>query len=261
MSQALIKQHQKILRELMRNPCNKKCADCGEQCAVNVDVTHGIFLCASCAGIHREFSDRIKSVNMATFAQDEIALLQHQTNDDFNRVWMSKWSPNEFPLPTNADDNTRRCFLQAKYVEKRWFSKRAAQQQNSQGQPNPPSQYNQGGQFNSQPQPNFQPQNPYNHHNTINRRHKPTHFHRIHNNHHKTTHFHRIHNRYNNHNKTTHFHRIHNKTTHFHRIHNCHNNHHKTTHFHRIHNRHKTTHFHNNLHSRISRHHKTISLI
>ena len=72
MSGALQKQYQKILRTLMRAPSNKKCADCGEQCAVNVDTTHGIFICTNCSGIHRELGDRIKSVSMGNFVQDEI---------------------------------------------------------------------------------------------------------------------------------------------------------------------------------------------
>lgn len=131
----LQKQQQKILRTLMRIPSNKKCADCGEQCAVNVDTTHGIFVCSSCAGFHREFGDRIKSVSMANFTQDEIALLQKQTNDDFNNVFMAKWNSKETPLPLNADDYTKRSFMKAKYVQKKWFSKKESQNQSQQTKP------------------------------------------------------------------------------------------------------------------------------
>lgn len=142
MSGALQKQHQKILRTLMRSPSNKKCADCGEQCAVYVDTTHGICVCTNCFGIHREFGDRIKSVSMGTFTQDEIDLLQSQTNEDFNRIWMAKWKPGETPLPLNADDDRRRSFLQAKYIEKRWYSNSnsSLQQQNNQSNANPQQQ-------------------------------------------------------------------------------------------------------------------------
>lgn len=145
MTTALQKQQQKILRTLMRNASNKKCADCGEQCAVNVDTTHGIFVCTNCAGIHREFGDRIKSVSMASFGQEEISLLQAQTNEDFNSQWMAKWSPQECPLPLNADDNRRRAFLQAKYQEKRWYRKGATKKRTT---------------SNTAPAP-VEPQNPY----------------------------------------------------------------------------------------------------
>jgi hypothetical protein len=125
MSNALQIQHQKILRGLMRDPVNKKCADCGEQCAINVDTTHGIFVCTNCSGIHREFGNRIKSVSMAVFIQEDIKLLQQQTNDSFNQIWMAKWK-SETPLPLNANDSKRRTFLTAKYQEKRWYSHRVA---------------------------------------------------------------------------------------------------------------------------------------
>lgn len=124
------KQYQKILRTLMKNPNNRKCADCGEQCPVNVDTTHGIFVCANCAGIHREFGDRIKSVSMASFTQDEISLLQKQTNEDFNKIYMAKWNPQEDPLPQNVDDNRKRAFLQLKYIQRIWYSKEISNNQN-----------------------------------------------------------------------------------------------------------------------------------
>jgi hypothetical protein len=81
---------EKPLRTLMKIGGNKKCADCAEQCAVNVDTTHGIFVCVSCSGIHREFGDRIKSVSMASFTKEDITLLKTQTNDSFNKMWMAK---------------------------------------------------------------------------------------------------------------------------------------------------------------------------
>jgi len=125
MSSALQKQHQRVLRNLMKIVSNKKCADCGEQCAVNVDTTHSTFICTNCSGIHREFGHRIKSVSMATFTPEEINALQATNNDEFNKVFMGKWKPDEYPLPLNADDKKRREFLQMKYVDKKWFSKKA----------------------------------------------------------------------------------------------------------------------------------------
>jgi hypothetical protein len=116
---------EKQLRVLMKTGGNKKCADCGEQCAVNVDTTHGIFVCTSCSGIHREFGDRIKSISMASFTKEDITLLKAQTNDSFNEIWMAKWK-GEIPLPLNADDMKRRTFLIAKYQDKRWYSRRVA---------------------------------------------------------------------------------------------------------------------------------------
>jgi hypothetical protein len=57
--------------------------------------------------------------------QDGINLLEQQTND-VNRVFLAKWKSGDIQPTLNADDSKRRAYLQAKYQEKRWYSKRAA---------------------------------------------------------------------------------------------------------------------------------------
>jgi hypothetical protein len=113
---------QKEVRNLMRIACNKRCADCGEHCAVNVDITHCTFLCNQCAGIHREFGDRIKSVSIAQFTKDEVAKLKATTNDQFNEVWMAKGRAR---IDGQADDQKRRAFLVRKYQNREWYAERA----------------------------------------------------------------------------------------------------------------------------------------
>jgi hypothetical protein len=113
---------QKEVRNLMLIPCNKKCADCGEHCAINVDVTHCTFLCNQCAGIHREFGDRIKSVSIAQFTKDEVAKLKATTNDWFNEVWMAK---GRSQIDYHANDQKRRAFLVRKYQNREWYAERA----------------------------------------------------------------------------------------------------------------------------------------
>ena len=139
---ALQKQHQKILRNLMKVPSNKKCADCGEQCAVQVDTTNGIFLCSICSGIHREFGFRIKSVSMASFTPEEIQKLQSTNNDEFNRVWMAKWKSSEDPFPVRDDSNynSRIAFLRRKYMDKVWYKKGGKVQEPAPQQAPPPVQ-------------------------------------------------------------------------------------------------------------------------
>lgn len=138
MSTALQKQNQKILRNLMSIPANKKCCDCAEPVAANVDVTHGIFVCTACSGIHREFGDRIKSVSMAQFTQDELNILQNQNNDTFNDKWLANFnSATDRGITPSSSDNQRRAFLIAKYQEKRWFGANATSRRRSQQQVNP----------------------------------------------------------------------------------------------------------------------------
>lgn len=143
----------------MSIPANKKCCDCGEPVAANVDVTHGIFVCTACSGIHREFGDRIKSVSMAQFTQDELNILQNQNNDTFNDQWLAKFnSATDRGIVPSSNDNQRRAFLIAKYQEKRWFAGNASTRRRSQQQVNPF-----GGQSQQQANPfaQQQPTNPF----------------------------------------------------------------------------------------------------
>ena len=114
--------HERILKGYMKKPENKVCADCGGPSATTVDVIHNIFICTQCAGIHRELNDRVKNVSMAAFTAEEVEALGRTTNRDFNAKWMARWNPSEMPLPNGASDDQRRKFLNAKYVEKRWYS-------------------------------------------------------------------------------------------------------------------------------------------
>ena len=104
--------------------CNKHCADCGRSTLIagcNVDTKHSIFICTSCAKIHRELFYLIKSLN-DQFTPEEAMPFQYHTNDDFNKIWMAKWSESDIPLPQIADDETRRKFIIEKYFDKNWYS-------------------------------------------------------------------------------------------------------------------------------------------
>lgn len=104
--------------------CNKHCADCGRSTLIagcNVDTKHSIFICTSCAKIHRELFYLIKSLN-DQFTPEEAMPFQYHTNDDFNKIWMAKWSESDIPLPQIADDETRRKFIIEKYFDKKWYS-------------------------------------------------------------------------------------------------------------------------------------------
>jgi hypothetical protein len=106
----------------MKQPTNKTCADCGEPCAVNVDVTHSTFLCNACSGIHREFGDRIKSVSMAQFTPVEIQNLKATSNGKVNEIWMARWREGNDAITSRTDDGRRRRFLTRKYVDREWYA-------------------------------------------------------------------------------------------------------------------------------------------
>ena len=66
---------------LRKQPCNKKCFDCGEKGPTYVVMKYGVFVCSQCSGIHREMSHTVKGVQMSIFKEEEITKLKEMGND------------------------------------------------------------------------------------------------------------------------------------------------------------------------------------
>ncbi|KAL6046767.1 putative ADP-ribosylation factor GTPase-activating protein AGD14 [Balamuthia mandrillaris] len=115
--------HQKILRNLLQLPGNKKCMDCTEKGPFYACTTFGTFVCPVCSGIHREFGHRVKSISMATFKPEEVEFLQEMGNERARDIWLAKWSSDQYPEPDSADKARVREFMKLKYLEKRWYRK------------------------------------------------------------------------------------------------------------------------------------------
>jgi len=117
----LEEKQQKILKSLLQEPGNKRCADCGAKGPVYANVTHYTFVCTTCSGIHREFNTRVKSISMASFKPEEIKGLQEGGNDAHRAIWLARWNSDNFPEPTVGDTESIRRFLRMKYIEKKWY--------------------------------------------------------------------------------------------------------------------------------------------
>ena len=62
-------------------PENKQCFDCHEKGTMYcVMVPFGVFVCSSCAGVHRDFSHKVKGISMSTFTDEDIKFLTQQGN-------------------------------------------------------------------------------------------------------------------------------------------------------------------------------------
>ncbi|KAK9759397.1 Protein gts1, variant 2 [Basidiobolus ranarum] len=67
--------HEKILEELVKQPGNSACADCKASGPRWASHNLGIFLCISCAGIHRCLGthiSKVKSINLDTWTPEQI---------------------------------------------------------------------------------------------------------------------------------------------------------------------------------------------
>eukprot|EP01117_Protostelium_nocturnum_P017930 TRINITY_DN7384_c0_g1_i1.p1 TRINITY_DN7384_c0_g1~~TRINITY_DN7384_c0_g1_i1.p1 ORF type:complete len:768 (+),score=344.57 TRINITY_DN7384_c0_g1_i1:158-2305(+) len=112
----------KIIRELMQQPDNKKCADCGTKGPVYISSTFGSYICTPCSGLHREFNFRVKSISMGVFKVEEVKFLQENGNRIVNQKYLAKYSSRDCPEPDPSNLDQVRNFIKQKYVDKRWFS-------------------------------------------------------------------------------------------------------------------------------------------
>jgi hypothetical protein len=108
---------QKAVKELSKQPANKRCADCTEKLPQYVNLTFNTFICTgkphiecagtqrlvlyadeapmdclggawgatACSGIHREFSHRVKSISLSTFTIEEYQALKGGGNEAASR--------------------------------------------------------------------------------------------------------------------------------------------------------------------------------
>ena len=65
---------------------NKSCFDCHEKGTMYcVMAPFGVFVCSACAGIHREFSHKVKGISMSNFTETETKFLAENGNKVFTR--------------------------------------------------------------------------------------------------------------------------------------------------------------------------------
>ncbi|XP_065840483.1 arf-GAP domain and FG repeat-containing protein 2-like [Oscarella lobularis] len=115
--------HLKILRELVSEPGNKKCAECQQRGPTYVDITMGTFICTTCSGLLRGINPphRVKSITMTSFSPEEIEKVRNSGNEKCNRVYVGKWTEPRDPGPETMEEMKIKFFLQDKYERRRWY--------------------------------------------------------------------------------------------------------------------------------------------
>ena len=115
------------IRKLSRLPSNKKCCDCTSKLPNSVNVTLGIFLCQTCAGIHRELpsNPRIKGMGHTTFTKEEVEMISTVGgNDKINAIYLANYHPSQErikPPIDNSDVHILRNWILRKYTDKMWY--------------------------------------------------------------------------------------------------------------------------------------------
>lgn len=137
-----------ILSQLLRDDDNKYCCDCDQKGPRWASWNLGIFLCIRCAGIHRNLGEskndasqpevlfnlnfqfdicilgvhisRVKSVNLDTWAPEQVVSLQQMGNSRARAVYEALLSDN-FRRPQT--DSGLESFIRAKYEHKKYIAR------------------------------------------------------------------------------------------------------------------------------------------
>lgn len=148
------------LQDLRRLPANKRCFDCQQAASTYAVIDFGVFVCSICAGLHREFSHRVKGLSTCNFKEAEVDKLKTCGNEASAKLWMAKANTGTNPVPNVKDSNRLKEFLRLKYIKKAFYQETKPQEK---PKPKPPqknqfvdlldagSEWNAFGEFQSEP--------------------------------------------------------------------------------------------------------------
>jgi len=110
--------HAAILRELLKQPSNKKCADCKRNDPRWASWNLGIFICIRCSGVHRSMGthiSKVKSVDLDTWTPDQIENMKKWGNYKANLYWEANMTERDKFQESNFER-----WIRSKYEFKRF---------------------------------------------------------------------------------------------------------------------------------------------
>ncbi|KAH9949468.1 hypothetical protein B0H21DRAFT_688323 [Amylocystis lapponica] len=115
---ATTEKNAKTLRELLKRPENKVCADCKRNDPRWASWNIGVFLCIRCSGIHRSMGthiSKVKSVDLDVWTPEQMASVQKWGNHLANLYWEAHLKAGHIPPDHKMDS-----YIRSKYESKRW---------------------------------------------------------------------------------------------------------------------------------------------
>ncbi|XP_028669807.1 arf-GAP with dual PH domain-containing protein 1 [Erpetoichthys calabaricus] len=113
----------RALLELQRRPGNDTCADCGAPDPDWASFTLGVFICATCTGIHRGISQisKVKSVQLDAWEPVEVEFIGSTGNDAAKAKYEQKVPPFYY-RPTASDCQVlKEQWIRARYARKEFI--------------------------------------------------------------------------------------------------------------------------------------------
>ncbi|KAL1744294.1 hypothetical protein HDZ31DRAFT_38992 [Schizophyllum fasciatum] len=115
---ATTERHARMLRELVKRPENKVCADCKRNDPRWASWNVGVFLCIRCSGIHRAMGthiSKVKSVDLDIWTPEQMASIQKWGNRRANAYWEAHLRQGHVPPEHKIES-----FIRSKYESRRW---------------------------------------------------------------------------------------------------------------------------------------------
>ncbi|WWC71710.1 uncharacterized protein I206_105668 [Kwoniella pini CBS 10737] len=115
---ATTERNARILRDLVKQPDNKSCADCRKNDARWASWNLGVFLCIRCSGIHRSMGthiSKVKSIDLDIWTPEQMENIQKWGNRLANLYWEKHLKAGHVP-----PDHKIESFIRSKYESKRW---------------------------------------------------------------------------------------------------------------------------------------------
>lgn len=114
--------HHKCMEKMLRLSDNKVCFDCGAPHPRWANTSFGVFVCMSCAGIHRSFGthiSKIQSVSLDSWTDDDIRKMECIGNKE-GRILYEYRMPHSYSV-YNPQSSMGKKVLADKYVMKKYF--------------------------------------------------------------------------------------------------------------------------------------------
>lgn len=70
----------------------------------------------------RELQHKIKGISMSVFTAEDVVNMGAGGNMALNLMYLNRFQPIDYALPTGSDIGKLREFIKRKYVEKKWYT-------------------------------------------------------------------------------------------------------------------------------------------
>ncbi|ORC91488.1 ADP-ribosylation factor GTPase activating protein [Trypanosoma theileri] len=92
-----LERNREEVRKLSLNGGNRFCMDCGMRGPLYVVINFRIFVCTTCAALHRSLQHKVKGISMTEFTDGEVIGLRLGGNDRAAKIWLHNYKRNKPP--------------------------------------------------------------------------------------------------------------------------------------------------------------------